>query len=223
MKRFLQIGIVWYFALFAGEQALAQRSAPWVGESFDGAPCRGGGQGFGPFDYLQRGGLKQQLYLVESAHFTPEVEQLARGNTGALTGDLDYTLRAWPNHHRALNAMNRYQLRSGASTVSAMRRANIPPAECYLLRAVNFSPKDDMAYMLLGLLSHRKDRHEEALTAYRKAVELSPSNIQAKYNLALLLVDLGQLKEAEALAADVYAAGFPLQGLKRKLSAHDSQ
>jgi tetratricopeptide (TPR) repeat protein len=220
MRKLVRFGIAVGLSLCFAELASAQRGAPWVGESFDGAPCDGKPAGFGPFDYLNRGGLQQQLRLVEGAHFTSSVEQLRAGNRGSLLGDLDYTLRAWPNHHRALNAMIRYQTGSDNNMRVEMGRDNVPPVECYLFRAINFSPDDGTTYMLLGVLAHRKDLNERALDAYRKATALSPRNIQAKYNLALLLLDLGDHPEAEALAAEVYEAGYPLQGLRKKLDRY---
>ena len=57
---------------------------------------------FGPFDYRTERGYN--LDVVESYHFTPPVEALIRGSSGTIGGDLDYTLRAFPNHDRALNA-----------------------------------------------------------------------------------------------------------------------
>lgn len=218
MKKSIKAIMVLGFAIFFCEQGVAQGQAPWVGETFDGVACNGKGQGVGPHDYIRRGNLMQQLKLVENFHFTPEVEQLVRGKSGRLEGDLDYTLRAWPNHHRALNAMIRYQLDMSRSELLALRNQDIPPVECYLQRAVNFSPGDDMAFMLYGLFSHRKGRQEEAHDAYRKAVELAPGNLQAKYNFALLLLDMGQISEAEKFAEEIYSTGFPLQGLKRKLA-----
>lgn len=89
----------------------------WPGNTLASNECYGGGQGFGPFDYTDpetarpgKYGQSPPLHLVEIAHFTPEVEHLVRGKSGAIYGDLDYTLRAFPNHHRALWSMVRYYL-----------------------------------------------------------------------------------------------------------------
>src|SRR5882672_10328606 len=57
---------------------------------------------YGPFDYRIE---HDKLAIVEAYHFTSQVELLIRGQSGALGADLDYTLRAAPNHHRALVAM----------------------------------------------------------------------------------------------------------------------
>lgn len=189
-------------------------SAPWVGETFWGAHCRGKAVGYGPFDYLQRASYSKELYLVESAHFTPAVENLVKGNTGKFMGDLDYTLRAWPNHHRALNSVIQYRLRVG----NDFPRSTWVPAECYLQRAISFNPKDTTVYMLYGLLLHRMERREEALEYYRKAEQLDSSNVQLMYNLGLLLCDLGEYQEAKEYSDKVYASGFPLPGLKNKLT-----
>lgn len=66
---------------------------------------------YGPFDYTNPDDFKNKLPLVEIAHFTPKVEGLMGGKSGYLWGDLDYTLRAFPNHHRALYAFVRYEIR----------------------------------------------------------------------------------------------------------------
>jgi len=44
----------------------------------------------------------QKLSVVEAFHFTADVEQLRRGISDKLGGDIGYTLEHFPNHHRAL-------------------------------------------------------------------------------------------------------------------------
>ena len=44
---------------------------------------------FGPFDYRDPAARGEPLHLVEMAHFTTNVEQLVRGASGQLIGDLD--------------------------------------------------------------------------------------------------------------------------------------
>ncbi len=190
--------------------------APWVGESLKGAPCLGENENFGPFDYLQRQSLQGQLNIVESYHFTPEVEQLIRGKTGdSPLGDLDYTLRAWPNHHRALYSVIQHRI----NTFKQNTHLRYPPAECYLQRAMRFSSKDTTVHMLYGILLQRTGRREQALKEYERACELDPNNVQAKYNLALLLVELKRYSEAKDYADKLYGRGFPLPGLRDKLKA----
>lgn len=190
--------------------------APWVGYTLEGAPCKGGSENFGPFDYLLRSQLQGELGIVERHHFTPEVEQLIKGHTSlSPLGDLGYTLKAWPNHHRALYSVIQYR----ASSWPSPHPARYPPAECYLKRAIKFSPKDATTRMLYGILLQRTGHMADALTAYETALKLDPDNVQIKYNLALLLVDLEKFSEARTYANELYGRGFPLPGLKNKLKA----
>lgn len=192
--------------------------APWVGTTLKGAPCNGLGQGFGPFDYLDRNRLVDQIKLVEGAHFDINVESLsgsARSRTGNPLPDLDYTLRAFPNHHRALNTLISYELRENKAFTSK----RLSPAECYLQRAVNFSPKDATAHMLYAIFLHRGLHYTDAMKQYETAKKLSPNNPQIMYNYSLLLMDLKRYEEARSHAVSLYAQGFPLQGLKKRLQA----
>ncbi len=218
MLRFLNyITLLCFVDLLVAPSATAQDAnpAPWIGTNFSGVHCEGRGQGYGPFDYRLRGSYTAELSLVESAHFTPAVENLISGatNTSPMS-DIDYTLRAWPNHHRALNSIIRFNLNDPKS-----QTAGYPAAECYLNRALNFAPKDATARMLYAVLLHRIGSQKEALEVYQQASELEPDNMQIMYNKALLLADMGQRSEAEAIATFVYSREFPLPGLRRKLDA----
>src|SRR4051794_565696 len=93
---------------------------------------------YGPFDYRTRAEHAENFTLVESAHFTPEVENGIRGSSGQIGGDLDYTLRAIPNHHRALASMARIAVRIKSVYVPGAKY----PVECYFERAIRFTPND---------------------------------------------------------------------------------
>ena len=187
--------------LFSTSHSSVAPSAPWVGDTLTGAPCIGNPQGFGPYDYLQRNQLTYELNIVEQYHFN-EVKQ-----------ELDYTLRAWPNHHRALYAAVRRRIDTWDSNIPPKKT----PAECYLQRAINFSPKDATARMLYAMLLHSTDHKEQALEQYRKALEAEPAHVQAQYNMGLLLVDMKEYEEANDIAKNLYSRGYPLPGLKNKL------
>ncbi|MEZ5571766.1 MAG: tetratricopeptide repeat protein [Halioglobus sp.] len=194
----------------------ADKRAPWVGKMLSGAKCDGGQVPFGPYDYLQRDRFPAQLEVVEEVHFTSNIEQLRSGNTTSAMGDVHYTLQTWPNHHRALNTALQFRLQHKA----LWRTNNVAlgyPAECYLQRAMNFSPKDPVPYMLYGLLMHQMKQYNKALFAYRLAVKLQPDDLITQYNMGLTLAEMKKYGEARKVAQKVYAAGFPLPGLKRKL------
>lgn len=75
------------------------------------------------------------------------------------------------------------------------------------------------AHFNLGLLQANNNRHDEAISHYRRAVELEPDNAQAHYNLAILLAMRQCNDEAEtcyrkAIAADPeHAAAYANLGL----------
>lgn len=214
---FLTVAV--FLLLFASVGASAQTLAPWVGSSLDGDRCYGKRQGVGPFDYLYRSALQKELNVVEGYHFTSDVESLRKGKSGKIELDIDYTLRAFPNHHRALNAMIRYQQKIGRREVLRLRSIEIPPAECYLQRAVNFSPTDATTHMLYAMHLRNLGEKQQARGMYETAHKLAPKDLQIQYNFALLLVDLDELDTAQELADTIYGQGYPLPGLKRKLEA----
>ena len=62
------------------------------------------GTDFGPFDY--RSAPQEKLKMVHKFHFSSNVENLTGGQSGSIIGtDIDFTLRYFPNHIRALNSM----------------------------------------------------------------------------------------------------------------------
>lgn len=76
---------------------------PSEGRVQDVAGCGSLQNAFGPFDYRDPAARAESLQVVERYHFTADVEMLRRGKASAnVLDDLNYTLRAFPNHHRAL-------------------------------------------------------------------------------------------------------------------------
>ncbi len=210
-KPTIVILLLCFFSFFA----VAEGTAPWVGENLQGGRCKGGGQGYGPYDYTQRARLSSKLKIVEKAHFTPAVESLTGGastSKGPLA-DLDYTLRAFPNHHRALHAAIRYRMRHG----KPIQHPQFSHVECYLQRAIHYSPHDSVSFMLYGLYLHRLNEHDKALEAYTRAYDLDPRDLEIQYNLGLLHTELNDYEQAKQLAQKVYQLQFPLQGLKNRL------
>lgn len=193
-------------------------TTPFVGDDFQGRPCFGRKENYGPFDYLKRASLPGELNVVEKHHFNSDVEHLIRGQTSPTPmGDIAYTLHAWPNHHRALYSAIRFRLR-GYPQYRIPKNRKIPTAECFIQRAIQFSPRDATTYMLYGILFQRTGQPEKALQQYRLAHSINPKDTQIAYNLALVLVELGQLDEAQKLADGIYTKEFPLQGLKKRLA-----
>jgi tetratricopeptide (TPR) repeat protein len=168
---------------------------------------------YGPFDYLKRSEFAQNFYLVESTHFTSEVENLIKGNAGSLGGDLDYTLRAIPNHHRALASLAKLALREKTTRVRGTKWST----ECYFNRATRFSPNDAGVRNLYGGYLYKLGRTNEAIAQLTEAVRLDPENATAQHNLGLIYFQKKDYEKAVIHAKKAGSLGFPLPGLKSKL------
>jgi tetratricopeptide (TPR) repeat protein len=211
MLKALTITLTGSLLLCSASNANPGQRAPWVGNDLNGLPCQGKEQGFGPFDYTSIEG-KKNLNIVEIYHFTSKVETLKSGQSGHIDGDLDYTLRAFPNHHRALNAMMRYQEQNPQKI-----HPDTTKIECYLQRATHFAPHDPIPFILYGIYLHKHGHLQQALDQYQQAEKIQPNHPELLYNLGFLFIDLKKLEQAREYARKAYGAGHPLSGLKNKL------
>lgn len=167
---------------------------------------------FGPYDY--RVAPPEKLNVVEVFHFRPDMEALERKANGMIGQDLTYTLRYFPNHHRALATLVRLAKRDKTNKPTGMERS----VECYFDLALRFVPDDGMVHLLYGLWlveSGDKKGAEVQLAAAKESV--SPDNPNAQYNLGLGWFALGRYDEALAAAHAAYGMGYQLPGLKQKL------
>ncbi|HNT38987.1 MAG TPA: ABC transporter permease [Rubrivivax sp.] len=168
---------------------------------------------FGPWDYrVDRG---EPLQLVESAHFTPVVEGLIRGQSSTVAQDLDYTLRAFPNHHRALIAAGRLADRAKSMQPPGLRY----PIDCWYERAIRFKPDDLTVRMLFAEWLSKHKREDDALRQLDFVKVKAGDNPFTHYNLGLVYVKLGKFDDALSQAHKAAALGMPRQELKQALQA----
>jgi Tfp pilus assembly protein PilF len=175
--------------------------------------------GGGPWDYNDPEAKAKMLWRVEQAHFDANVRRLKGAEyrnkaDHTVPGDIDYTLRAFPNHPEALDAMGRYYLLHPETG-----RVSEYTPQCWFDRAIRWRPNDGMVRLVYGIFLYRMGHPKEALEQYERAVALAPGSAEAHYNLGLLEVELGDLDSAVVHAARAYELGFPLPGLRRKLAA----
>lgn len=168
---------------------------------------------YGPFDY--RTVPEMNRFLVEKEHFTPEVERLIKGNAGYIGADLDYTLRAMPNHHRALLSMTNLSFKEGTERPRGSRYT----VACWFDRAIRLAPDDGKMRSVYGYYLSRKGRSKEAIEQFKLALEYGQDDGNTHYNLGLVLFNVKEYDESLAHAKAAEERGFPLQGLKNKLQS----
>jgi len=192
--------------------ALALLCAAGAASAADKPYCGGLKNGYGPFDY--RTTPKSKLGVVEDFHFTEDVQALRKGATGHIGGDLDYVLRAIPNHPQALLLMMRLSQK--------LRTIKPPgahfPTECYFERAVRFQPEDGAAWALYAQYLFGEGQDKRAMEMLERAATLAPDDAAINYNLGLAYARAKKYDAALPLARKAYGAGFPLPGLKKMLS-----
>lgn len=167
---------------------------------------------FGPFDYTD-GDDRKHLPIVEQAHFTANVQNLVKGESSTIGDDLNYTLLAFPNHHRALSAMANLARREKTPRPPGAKY----PVECYFDRAIRFRPRDGIVRMIYGNYLEHRGEAEKAFAEFKEASRLEPENANIHYNLGLLYLKKKDYEQANAHAKKAYALGFPLPWLKNKL------
>ncbi len=170
---------------------------------------------YGPFDYRDPVSKRDNLPIVETFHFTQGVESLREGASGTVLGDLRYTLRAFPNHHRALRSIARYALEGGHFAYND----TIPSADCYFERAIAFRPDDEAVHVIYANYLFRRGELAQAREQYEEALRLAPGSVEINYVAGLFFVAAGDLVRARELAKIAYDGGYPLPGLKNKIAA----
>jgi len=75
--------------------------------------------------------------------------------------------------------------------------ANAQQIEALLQRAIAADPKFDEAYVQLGILNAARGKFAQAISAYKKAIEVNPQSSEAHYRLALAYKRVGEEGESE--------------------------
>jgi len=181
------------------------------------APCgnlMSDAAGYGPYDYRDPIARRDKLEIVERRHFTEAVAELRHGSTATAPGsDIDYTLRHFPNHYRALDSMMRLALREGKVKPTGSRYT----MDCWFERAHRFAPDDGVVLMLEAIYRDKQGKLDTAIQTMKQALSLDPQNANIHYNLGLLYVKAKQYEKAREQAHTAYKEGFPLDGLRKLL------
>ncbi len=168
--------------------------------------CGGLQNGFGPFDYRRD---RDKLPIVESNHFTAQVEHLVKGITGPLGADIDYTLRAFPNHHRALLAATRLGKKLASNQPTGMNYS----IDCYYDRAVRLTPDDTVVRGLYAIYLRENNRRPEAEAQLDVGVRAAGENAFAHFNLGVQYAEMQLWDKAARQARKADELGMPRQEL----------
>ena len=173
------------------------------------------GTHYGPYDYTSARDRKDHLPVVERYHFTPKVQSLIGGqNTSTAGGDLQYTLKAFPNHHRGLDLLIRLALKEQRNKPIGMDY----DVDCWFDRAMRFRPADAVVHLLYGNWLLRTRRVDDALEQYGTAEEMGLEGPNLYYSMGLAYFEKKRLDESLRYAQKAYAAGSALPALREKLT-----
>jgi tetratricopeptide (TPR) repeat protein len=151
-----------------------------------------------------------RLKNVEGYHLVPGQTKTARREYYYAQQEFEFILHYYPNHPKALALLSELCQKSGDKRCDAA-------ADAWFDKAIKLNPEIGQTYLLYGMHLHRRRQLEEAVKAYRRAVELAPSSVSAHYNIGLAYVDLKQFDLANQHAQRSYQLGAYTPGLKNKL------
>jgi len=180
----------------------------------------------GPWDYRpdhyvgefgDQSSHAEKRAIVEGAHFLRRTELLIGGKhaagIGAAGDDLNYTLHAFPNHHRALMSVMRYWERVKSDKPDGLKYT----VECYFERATRFKPDDAIARMLYATYLTKSNRVPEAVAQLEISTVVAKDNAFTHYNIGLVYFDMKNYGKALAQAHRAQALGFERTELRELL------
>lgn len=167
---------------------------------------------YGPYDYRTE---RHRIRVVEDFHFTPEMEAGIRGVNSTVAGEVNYTLKASPNHHRALVTMMKVTERARKDFLPGMEW----PMECYFDRAIRYAFDDPVVRMLYAQFLNQRNRKREAEAQLVQAASFAPDNPFTQYNVGLIAMEIGNHDLALKHAHMAQAMGFQRRELETALRA----
>ena len=154
--------------------------------------------------------------LLEDAHFTPPVEMLLHGHSTIKPGgDISYLLQHIPNHPRALLAM----IALGEKEKTTRPAQSAHSVECWLRRAVAFSPDDNTIKLIYAQYLFKEGRAKDAEHQLYLASTDAGDNPFTQNNIGLVYFDAKDYEKALVHAHKAYAAGYTNPFLRDQLKS----
>ena len=177
---------------------------------------------YGPFDYQKA--TPSERALVDGAHFDLEYDTYLKGELRSLrqrdalppappAGGFSYTLWAFPNHHRALAAMEDLGFRNKTERPRAAQFR----IHCYFQRAVRFDPNDALVRAIYGYYYARRGKPKDAQAQLEKIDQLEPLSKDVYVYSAFAYLEMKKLDQAFTAAKRAYEMGHSQPGLRDRL------
>lgn len=181
---------------------------------------------FGPFDYRPEkyvpettyGSHKARLNIVERFHFTMDTQMLRmKPETPGIYpgGDLDYTLRAFPNHHHALLTL----IALGELEKTSQPKQSRYSIDCWFRRAVAWKPDDTLVKIIYASYLGKTKRESEADGQLTFAASQAGDNALTLQNIGLVYFDMKNYEKALFYAHKAYELGLGIPTLKEQLKS----
>ena len=148
------------------------------------------------------------VQVVEAYHLGQAITKLSERRVSA-KDDLDFILRHFPNHPKALALMVEYGKQQKDPGIA------LP----YYQKAVELNPKIASIWSDYGAYQHELKNYDDAIFCFKKAVELKPKNGLYQYNLGLALFEKKDYVGAQDAANQARDFGIPYTALQAKLDA----
>ena len=151
------------------------------------------------------------LNKVTGAHVRKAEKRFKEGKYEWVKTDIHYTLYRVPNHPEAL------QMYSVLSFNKQQRLITPKQVISAFEKAIEYTPRQPNSYVLFGIHLHKMGDYNNAIKQYTLALEYSPDNTEAHYNVGLAYFEIENYEKSKMHAKSAYENGFPLNGLKNKL------
>lgn len=149
------------------------------------------------------------LENVEKYHLQQGISKVKKGQFEYAWSEFAFMLHYFPNHPHALRLI---------SDLAIQMEDTARPIK-YFERAIKLYPNEAPTYALYGVFLHKNGKLEDAISYYKKAIQIDKKPAEFHYNLGLAYLEMNDLENAFLAAQTAYRLGYPLPALKEKLMA----
>ena len=141
------------------------------------------------------------------------VPQGRRGGGEPPSAGFDYTLWGFPNHPKALAAIEKLGFETKTNKLPSM----LLPTHCYFERGIKFYSDDPNPHAIYAYYLARRNNPEKALVHIKRADKLNNESADIYLYLAWSALEIENYELATRFARHLYKNGYPLPGLRNRL------